>query len=198
MKPCHRERPLLSAVLTPFMAIVIGGALAGSPAAFAQEVDGYPARIHEGTCDAVGPVTDELTGVGAEIGPDGTAIPAAETAGAEMAVEIAISTTELETKLSDLVDTPHAIVVSESDEAMETVLACGNVGGAMIMQMPGMAMPGDELAVWLSPAGGSAFRGMALLRSETVGASTVTLFLAEELAPGDAAAATPEATTASN
>lgn len=191
MKPCHRERPLLSAVLTPFMAIVIGGALAGSPAAFAQEVDGYPARIHEGTCDAIGPVTDELTGVGAEIGPDGTAIPAAETAGAEMAVEIAISTTELETKLSDLVDTPHAIVVSESDEAMETVLACGNAGGAMIMQMPGMAMPGDELAIWLAPAEDSPYTGLALLRSEVGGASSVTIVLAEGLASGAAPGATP-------
>lgn len=145
----------------------------------AHAADGHPARIQDGSCDALGPVTDKLVGVGATITPEGTPVPAVEMVGAEDAIPIDVSQTTLETKLSDLVDAPHAIVVYESDEAMDHVIVCGNVGGAMMMQMPGMPMPGDELVVWLAPQEDATAIGEALLRSEVKSKTTVTLIIGE-------------------
>jgi hypothetical protein len=54
----------------------------------------------------------------------------------------------------------------------------------LLTQMPGMAMPGDELAIWLAPQGDSDYTGVALLRSEVGGKSTVTIFLTQGLAGG--------------
>ena len=179
-----RQRAPLFVVLTLAITSVIALTLGLSGASLAHEADGHPARIHEGTCEAIGPVTDQLTGVGAEISLEGTPIPAPEVVGSAEAFPIDMSMTTLETKSSDLIDTPHAIVVYESDEAMETSLVCGTVGGALLMQMPGMPMPGDELAIWLAPQGDSDYTGVALLRSEVGGKSTVTIFLTQGLAGG--------------
>ena len=175
-----RQRSPLPTVLTLLIAGLVAGALAAPQAVVAHEADGRPARIHEGTCDALGRVVHQLTGVGAGISVDGTPIAAPEAVGAEDAVPIALSTTTLETAMADLTDSPHAIAIYESDEAMDRMLVCGNIGGAMMMQMPGTAMPGDELVIWLSPVGESAAAGVALLRSEVGGASSVTVMLADE------------------
>jgi hypothetical protein len=78
-------------------------------------------------------VTDHLTGVGAEIDLEGTPIPVPEAVGSEAAFPIDVSATTLETTASDLVDTPHAIVVYERDEAMDTPLVCGNASGVLMM-----------------------------------------------------------------
>jgi hypothetical protein len=196
----HRQRSPLRAVLPLLIAGFAATALAIPQAAVAHEADGRPARMHEGSCESLGRVTNQLTGVGAEIGLEGTPIPTPEAVGSEHAAPIGLSTTTLQITTSDLTENPHAIVVYESDEAMDTPLVCGNVGGALMMQMPGMAMPGDELAVWLFPEGESGYTGLALLRSEVGGTSSVTIFLAEGLSSGAEAAeehgheATPEAT----
>ena len=55
---------------------------------------------------------------------------------------------------------------------MDRTLVCGNVGGPLMMEMPGMPMPGDELPIWLVPQDDSAYTGLALLRSEVGGTST--------------------------
>jgi len=52
------------------------------------------------------------------------------------------------------------------------------------MQMPGMPMPGDGLAIWLAPQSASTSTGFALLQSEVGGTSTVTIFLTQELGGG--------------
>ena len=136
-----RKRALLIAPVI-MMASLVTTILSLPGLTLAHEADGHPVRIHEGTCDTLCRVTDQLTGVGATITLEGTPIPTPETVGSERAFPVAVSTTELETETSELIDTPHAIVVYESDEAMDTILVCGNVGGALMMQMPGMPMPG--------------------------------------------------------
>ena len=180
----HRLSPsvVLAFAITSVIAVTDG--LPG--VSRAHEADGHPARIHEGTCDEIGPVIEQLTGVGAEISLDGTPIPAAEMVVAEGAVPIKLSSTALDSQASDLIDTPHAIVVYASDEARDQILVCGNVGGALLMQMEGMPMLGDELASWLAPQGDTDFTGLALLRSDVGGTSTVTIFLAEGLSGGAA------------
>lgn len=162
---------------------------------FAQGADGLPVRLHMGSCTALEEVRAELTGVGAGVDPAGTPVSAPERAGSAQALPIAISATPLDVKMSDLLDTPHAIVVYQSDEAMDQPLVCGNVGGAMMMQMPGMAMPGDETAIWLAPVAAAPYAGMALLRSEVGGSSTITIYLsAAASGSANSGEETPEAT----
>lgn len=194
------DRPLASSLGAAALLTAIAFAVFGlSGTLLAHEADGRPARIHEGSCSALGRVTHRLTGVGAEVDLDGTPVPAPEAAGAPLAVPLAVSTTALETKLSDFVETPHAIVVYESDEAMDRTIACADIGGVLLAQMPGMTMPGDQLVVRLAPEHDSPFSGFALVRSEVGGKTTITIILAEDAAgeggPADdhEHSATPEA-----
>lgn len=162
-------------------ALAAGLGLVGSgDLARSHEADGRPARLHAGSCDEFRGVVYMLTGVGAEATPDGTPVAAPERVGPESAALVASSETEVPVPLSELIADERAIVVYQSDEAMDRVVACGNVGGLLSGQMPGMTMPGDELAVWLAEADGSGLSGIALL--EAAGRSTVVrLYLAEGL-----------------
>lgn len=197
-----RQRSPLSVVLALVITSVIAVTLGISGASLAHEADGHPARIHEGTCDALGPVADQLTGVGADMSVEGTPVATPEPVGSIEVIPSQVSTTELETETSHFTGEAHAIVVYESDEAMDTALVCGNIGGALLMQMPGMPMPGDGLVIWLAPQGDADYTGVALVRSEVGGKSTVTIILAQGLTGGSVADhddehATPEATPTS-
>jgi hypothetical protein len=158
-----------------FLLLALSSAMLGNlPEAFAQEADGHPARIHAGACDDLGTVAFDLTALGAEATAEGTPVPAPEFVGSASAVPMQISETSLEATLSDLVDEELAIVVYGDDE---TVVACGAIGGPLTMQMAGMVMPGDELAVGLAEADDSGYSGLALIRAEGKTAS-VRIFLA--------------------
>jgi hypothetical protein len=126
---------------------------------------GHPARIQDGTCDSLGRAAFPLTGVGAALTAEGTPAPTPEAMGADAALPVQTSETTLDTTLSSLVNEEHAVVVYESDEAMDHVIACGAIGGPLRAQMPGMVMPGDELAVGLAGSEESGFAGIALLRA---------------------------------
>jgi len=158
--------------------------------AMAHAADGHPARIHEGSCVATGPVVDKLTGVGATISLEGTPIPEATVEGAETAVPLDVSETSIADSLEHLTGEPHAIVIYESDEAMEHTVVCGDIGGP--------ASADGTLAVWLGPTADSGDSGIALLRDEGGSTVSVTIYLAEPT--GDEAeedhhqAGTPEAT----
>jgi hypothetical protein len=172
-----RPLPRPCAALFAVAITVLG---ADAPAS-GHEADGRPARIHSGSCDEFRGVVYILTGVGAETFADGTPVPTPERVGSESAALVATSETEVPVTLSELMADEAAIVVYESDEAMDRVVACGSVGGLLTEQMPGMAMPGDELAVWLAEEDGSGLSGVALLGAE--GRSTVVrLYLGEGLA----------------
>lgn len=116
-----------------------------------------------------------LTGVGAEATPDGTPVAAPERVGPQSAALVASSETVIPMPLSELIADERTIVVYQSDEAMDRVVACGNVGGLLSGQMPG-----DELAVWLGEEAGSGLSGVALL--EAAGRATVDrVYLGEGL-----------------
>lgn len=132
----------------------------------AHAADGHPARIQHGSCDSLTGVAFQLTGVGATITADGTPVPPPVTVGATVANPLQTSETTLQASLTQLTQDPHAIVVYESDEAMDRIIACGDIGGVLIAQMPGMIMPGDVLPIWLSGAEGSEFAGMATLQAD--------------------------------
>ena len=157
----------------------------------AHAADGHPVRIQEGTCDNLGAVTSSATGVGATESPDGTPIPALENFGSDRAVTVQTSSTTFDTNLSRFVNGDHAIVIYESDEAMDEEIACGTIGGALTAQMAGMVMPGDELAIGLMEVNGSGHSGIALFAADGP-KSTLRIFLMDiEEMPGEGAAATP-------
>jgi hypothetical protein len=157
----------------------------------AHAADGHPVRIHGGTCDNLGAVVFPATGVGATVSPDGTPIPEVEHFGSERAVPVQTSETTFDTNLSSFVKGDHAIVIYESDEAMDEEIACGTIGGALTAQMAGMVMPGDELAIGLTEVNDSGHSGIALFTAAGP-KSTLRIFLMDvEDAAEEGAAATP-------
>lgn len=155
----------------------------GALMTMAHEADGHPVRIQQGSCDDLGRVAFQLTGVGATITPQGTPVATPVTVGAANTSSIQVSETTLDTSFSELTKDPYAIVVYESDDAMDHIIACGNVGGVLTAQMSGMTMPGDELAIWIAPARDSGYVGIALLEAAGKQAK-LRLFLAEGLQRG--------------
>jgi hypothetical protein len=143
----------------------------GSLRVVAHEADGKPARLQTGTCDNLGGVAFQLTGVGATAGLDDAEIPAPEIAGAPSAAAVTLSVTTVAAPLADVVAGGHAIVVYESDEAMDEIVACGDVGGPML---------GESLVVGLREVAGSGHSGIATLVPGE-GGTVVTIYLGEGL-----------------
>lgn len=139
----------------------------------------HRAEIREGDCDSLRVVAFALTAVGPMEGADGTPAAVVETVGADDAVPLAVSETELETSLSKLVNADRAIAVYEENATTDDPIACGSIGGPLTMQMAGMVMPGDELAVGLAEMDDSGHSGVALIRAEGTKAK-LRLFLVED------------------
>ena len=127
-----------------------------------------------------------MTGVGAATSMDGTPVAAAAVIGSEGAPQVAQSVTTLGVSLPELVEAPHALVVSEPGERVSRVIACGEVGGLLTAQMPGMVMPGDELVTGLREQGHSGAVGIAVLTADGT-STTVRVFLASGLVEGEGA-----------
>ncbi|HEX5498678.1 MAG TPA: hypothetical protein VFX03_05605, partial [Thermomicrobiales bacterium] len=90
----------------------------------------------------------------------------------------------------------QALVVYESDETMDRVIACGDVAGVMTRQMAGMTMPGDEIVLGLGDASGAGLAGFAVIESIEGGKTMVAIFLGDGAAGTPAAGAAPAATPA--
>jgi len=128
-------------------------------------------------------VADDLTGIGATISLEGTPIPEPATSGTAPSANIEVSVSTIQDPLDHLVSDPHAIVIYESDEAMDHVIACGNVGGVRSEQ--------GDLVTWLAAHQESGTNGLAILHDEGGTATTVTIYLAEQGEEPATAAATP-------
>jgi hypothetical protein len=150
----------------------------GSSATMAHAADGHPAKIHEGTCEALGPVAFSLTGVGATVDLDENPIATPQPVNADAAFGVETSQTTIDTTLEQLLSSDHAIMLYEDDEGMAAI-ACGNLGGAML---------GDTLVVGLGEAGMPGHVGFAMLKPD--GDKTdVTILLGKDLAPPSASGA---------
>lgn len=156
----------------------IATGMAGAGTASAHAADGHPAKIHEGTCQALGPVAFSLTGVGATVDLEENPIATPQPVNEEAAIEVATSQTTIDSSLDELLAGEHAIMVYEDDEGMAAI-ACGNLGGAMM---------GNTLVVGLGEAGMPGHAGFALL-APNGDRTDVTILLGEDLAPLSAAAA---------
>jgi len=150
--------------------------LTGAGSTLAHEAHGHPARIHEGTCEALGPVAFRLNGVGGSVDQDGIPIATPTAVNIPAAHEVVLSETLIEAPISDILGAEHAVMVYESDEEM-TAITCGNVGGAML---------GDTLITALAESGAPGHSGFAIFRSEGE-ATVVSLYIAHGLAELSAA-----------
>lgn len=167
-------RPLIAAVL------VAGVVAMSSIPVAAQEPVSHPARLRVGTCAEVGVRAYELRPVGAAPEASESAAPAMEQMGPSGGPLVQQSVTTLEASLSDLVEQGLVLVISESEERPGNAIACGEVGGQVSMQMAGMVMPGDELAIGLREQNDSGFAGIARFTADGLSTS-VHIYLAQGL-----------------
>jgi plastocyanin len=128
----------------------------------------HPAHIHSGTCDNLGDIVAPLSDV--------TELTAGENFGAESAVLVKQSDTDVELPLGDILSGPHAINVHESAEAIQNYIACGDIGGRVI---------DGDLVIGLLELNESGHHGVAVLEDADAGTG-VTIYLAEEGAGAEA------------
>ena len=123
---------------------ILTASLAGSAGqSMAHAEHGHPARIHEGTCEALGKVAFRLNGVGGSVDLDNAPVELPAEVNPDTAYQVMTSETTIDGSLDGLLASEHAIMVYESDDAM-TAISCGNLGGAM---------SGDALITGLAEAG---------------------------------------------
>src|SRR5919112_5223064 len=154
------------------LAVALGVVATVADPALAHEEHGHPTRIHEGSCEDLGPVAFRLNGVGGSVDIDNAPIATPTAVNPEAAYQMLISETRIDGTIEDLLASEHAVMIYESDEAMDAI-ACGNVGGAL---------SGNTLVTGLAEAGVPGHIGFAFFRSE--GDQTVVLvMLGHGLAP---------------
>ena len=183
----RRERLVASALAVLALCAVagLGGAAQDATPDATPAAEGgvaHPAHVHAGTCGELDPnPAFPLTDV--------TAVPPGEPAsapeGALTAIPVEQSVTELEVSLADLLADPHAINVHESSDNIERYIACGDIGGAVY---PSAGGEGEVLAIGLREQNGSGYSGIAWLQGNADGGTTVSIFLARDLAEVAAAA----------
>ncbi|MFL5759861.1 MAG: cupredoxin family copper-binding protein [Thermomicrobiales bacterium] len=183
-----RRRLMPIAVLLAAFAVVSGLMIGfGSPTKAQEDQESHPAHIHDGTCGSgLGDVVYPLDNVGGGT-MMGTPV-SGQQMGASDAIPVQTSTTVVKTTLEDLVGEAYAINVHESKENIGNYIACGNIGGQVV---------GGTLAIGLAELNNSGYSGIAWLRDNGDGTTTVLVGLTETGAEGGAAtpAASPAAST---
>ena len=150
------------ALMTP-VAVLMVVMSTSAPLARGQEADApHPAHIHSGSCDNLGDIVAPLTDV--------TELTAGEVFGAESAILVKESETDVALPLGDILAAPHAINMHESAEAIQNYIACGDIGGRVI---------DGDLVIGLRELNGSGHHGVAVLEADDDG-TDVYVYLAEE------------------
>ena len=152
----------------------LGGAM-GLAAQDATPVNGHPAHIHAGTCAELDPVPVadlyNLLPLGVERDDDGEVSEQPEVRGTLTVGALTYSETDdIEFEWDAMLGSPHAIVVHESEDHMDTYIACGDIGGVVFDD-------GDEMVIGLKPVGDSGFSGIAFLSGDDDGEVDVDVYL---------------------
>jgi hypothetical protein len=185
----NRRATILGSFVVALM-LAAGLALSFGGAASAQDMkmsgEGHPAHVHTGLCPTPGAVVFPLTDVSSAMADNGTPMASGTMMGAASAIPVQSSVTKIATKLADIADGNHSIVVHESAANIGNYLVCGDIGGAM--------MGSSDLAIGLGTLNNSGFTGVATLHDNGDGSTNVTIFLISTT--GAAGSATPVATPA--
>ncbi len=168
----------LRSVLVGFVLLCVV-AISGASIVAAQEAPeaAHPAHIHEGTCAELNPSPKA---------PLENVIPRqpeeedAEPLGILTAPTVLYSQTDVELNLDDILASPHAVNIHESQENAQNYIACGDIGGIEVE---------DQLAIGIQSQNNSGYHGVAVLERND-DQTTVRVYLVE---PVDGAAATPAA-----
>ena len=112
---------------------------------------------------------------------DGTPMATGSMLGASSAIPVESSVTKIATKLAEIADGKHSIVVHESMANIGNYLVCGDIGGTM--------MGPSDLVIGLGTLKDSGYTGIAWLHDNGNGSTDVTIFLTSTGAT--AAIATP-------
>ena len=149
-------RSLLAVVL-----VILELTTATTPATLAQTsaVD-RPAELRGGTCDSLGEVVAPLANL---------VFASGDPQGQTVATPVEQSGTVVQFGISDFLASNHVVVVRESP-AVNTVVACGHVGGAL--------NPDGTLAVGMQGVNGSGLSGVAYFTPiDTFSNTLVTILL---------------------
>lgn len=171
-----RDRVWLNLAAAGVLAGAMSLAVLGNAAAHAEH--GHPARIHNGTCESLQGVAYRLNGVGGSVDAEGAPVATPTTINPKTAYQVMISDSILDTTVDELLASDHAIMIYESDDAMDAI-ACGNIGGAL---------SGDELIVGLGEARIPGHLGFALFTPDG-NQTDVTVILGHAMAPVSASGA---------
>lgn len=144
-----------SAVLGASMAVALALSGAGVASGQADEDLAHPVYIHEGTCDEIDPnPVATLNPVTIWLNDEDDDDNTNDVQGSQSAGRVLQSASELsgdEVPFSQVLDNAHVIAVFESETALDTPLACGEVGGIIV---------DSELIIGLHPAMDSGYFGL--------------------------------------
>src|ERR687893_1497061 len=84
------------------LAVALGVVALGAGSVLAHEEHGHPTRIHEGTCEALGPVAFRLNGVGGSVDLDNAPVATPTAVNPESAYQVMISETMIDASLEDV------------------------------------------------------------------------------------------------
>lgn len=172
--------------------IGIGGA-AGVIAQDSAPPSDHPAHIHAGTCadldpNPVAPLFNLLP-IGVERDDDGEVAETPEVRGTLTVGDVTYSETDnIEFAWDDMLASPHAIVVHESEEYMENYIACGDIGGVVFGD------DDDEMVIGLHPVGDSGYTGIAMLDADDNGEVDVDVYMSAPVGESEDGVETVEAT----
>jgi hypothetical protein len=100
----------------PFMVALVATALLVGPSpALAHEEHGHPARIHEGSCQELGPVAFRLNGLGGSVDVDNAPVATPMAVNSDSAYQVMVSETTIDGTIEDLLGVDHAVMIYESD-----------------------------------------------------------------------------------
>ena len=133
-----------------------------------------PAALHAGACDSLGDVVVALANL---------VVTTGDAQGQTLATPVEQSGTVVSFAVSDFLASDHAVVVQESP-GVSTVVACGEVGGAL--------NPDGTLAVGMRPMNASGLSGIAYFTPiDTFSNTLVTILLVDNNATTTAVAGEP-------
>ena len=139
-----------------FGAVVAGAALSLHVSVGAAESppESHPAHNHAGTCEQLGEPMIPLVDV--------VASPEAMFEGPASAHAVEISKTYIDMPLHEIIEGDHAINIHKSSEESGVYIACGDIGGTVIIDFSGRG----ELFIGLGELNDSGYAGVARLGVE--------------------------------